>query len=235
MKQNAIIIVKLDSPTSRESEWNSWYNTTHAPARLAVPGFNGVRRFMQLGNTMPQCTSPGEPKYLTVYEIDSPNVVNHEAYINNKNREIALPPDSFEFLTNNTSRLARGIYKQKFPEVKYQIPPTQFLLVESYNVPGNRQQEFNAWIGSEYFPAVLKTPGIINCRSFKLTGEVPPRTINGGSLSEFLAIYDVEDPEALNSEIFKAAGTSPRSQWVNSQITNKTCVVYKRIFCKLPH
>jgi len=77
---------------------------------------------------------------------------------------------------------------------------------------------------------VHTTPGIINGRRFKLSKEIPPITVNGGSLNTYLTIYDVENLGALTSEAFKKAGVSPWSSWVRSWFQRKMCVTYKRVY-----
>lgn len=48
----------------REAEFNEWYDGTHVPELLAVPGFVSARRYRQVGGD-------GEAEYLAVYEIDA--------------------------------------------------------------------------------------------------------------------------------------------------------------------
>lgn len=48
----------------RDGEFNEWYDGTHVPELLAVPGFVSARRFRRVGGD-------GGPEYLAVYEIEA--------------------------------------------------------------------------------------------------------------------------------------------------------------------
>ncbi len=230
-KKNAVIMVKLDPPAQKEAEWNNWYNNKHIPDRLAIPGFNAVRRFVQIEGRPPGFAIAGEPKYLSLYELSDVSVVKGELYTKLREKETSMPPNSFESITLKLPKFARGIYEQiNPPEGGYKPPRTQFLFVVGHEVPRNRHQEFNAWYNTEHVPAVLKVPGIVAGRRFKLTKEVPPMILKGGSLTTYLTVYDVENEGALESEAFMRASVSPWSAWVRSWFQRKMCVTYKRIY-----
>ncbi|KND55627.1 hypothetical protein BPUN_2302 [Candidatus Paraburkholderia kirkii] len=55
-----------------EEEFNAWYDTEHLPERMAVPGFEAARRYV--------CVS-GRPSYLAVYDMESRDVLESEAYL----------------------------------------------------------------------------------------------------------------------------------------------------------
>jgi len=62
---------RMDIPAHMEEEWNAWYNTVYLPDYLTVPGVIRARRFMVV---------EGQPKYLTVYEFERPDVPKSEAW-----------------------------------------------------------------------------------------------------------------------------------------------------------
>jgi hypothetical protein len=61
------ILYAQSAPASpeREAEFNEWYDSTHAPEILALPGFVSCRRF--------KCDNPPEGvlPYVAIYEIES--------------------------------------------------------------------------------------------------------------------------------------------------------------------
>lgn len=48
-----------------EPEWNRWYSERHIPDLLSVPGWLATRRYTAVS---------GAPKYLTIHELESPQV-----------------------------------------------------------------------------------------------------------------------------------------------------------------
>ena len=62
---------RMDIPAAMEEEFNAWYNTVYIPGYLTVPGVMGVRRFVVID---------GQPKYLTVYDFERPDVSEGDAW-----------------------------------------------------------------------------------------------------------------------------------------------------------
>lgn len=56
---------RIDIPAAMEEEFNDWYNSCYIPGYLAVPGVIRARRYLAV---------EGQPKYLTVYEFENPQV-----------------------------------------------------------------------------------------------------------------------------------------------------------------
>jgi hypothetical protein len=51
-----------------ETAFNAWYDTEHVPALARVPGVLSARRF--------RTGSSGGPKYVALYHLASPEVIN---------------------------------------------------------------------------------------------------------------------------------------------------------------
>ena len=62
---------RMDIPELMEEEFNDWYNWVQIPANLAVPGVIRARRFVVID---------GQPKYLTVYELERAEVPDSEGW-----------------------------------------------------------------------------------------------------------------------------------------------------------
>ena len=56
---------RIDVPAAIEEEFNDWYNWVYIPTYLTVPGVIRARRYVAVD---------GQPKYLTVYEFERPDV-----------------------------------------------------------------------------------------------------------------------------------------------------------------
>ena len=68
-------VVQLDIPTEHETEFNRVYDTEHFPMLSKVPGVRSATRYR-----LEQSTVPGMQRYLTIYELDSPEVMKSAAW-----------------------------------------------------------------------------------------------------------------------------------------------------------
>ena len=75
-----LLLVMMDVDQAIEEDFNRWYEEEHLTERMAIPGFLSARRFTAL---------EGEPKYLALYDLESPEVLQSEPY-----RNIAGPAKS---------------------------------------------------------------------------------------------------------------------------------------------
>lgn len=66
-----LLLIMMEVEPEHEEEFNRWYWEEHVPERLAVPGFISARRYQAV---------EGEPKYLALYEVESADVLQSEAY-----------------------------------------------------------------------------------------------------------------------------------------------------------
>lgn len=71
MADKYVYIAAMDVDPSKEADFNDCYDTEHIPALLAVPGVLSAKRYR---------AEDGSPKYLAVYEIEGPDVVQSEAW-----------------------------------------------------------------------------------------------------------------------------------------------------------
>lgn len=232
-KSKALLFVKLDPPTTRVKEFNDWYNNRHIPDRLALPGFLSARRFTLTDFHWEYSIVP-EAKYLALYDLDSVKVLLEKPYQQLREKESRRPPDSFETLIFKLPRFTRAVYEQIYPERgNYAVPDTKFTMVVGHDVPKNRHQEFNAWYNTEHIPALMSVPGFRAVRRFRLDEkQVPPMTDSGGTVSQYLTIWDIESERALGSKEFAKASRSPWSDWVRSWYTRRICALYRQTFPK---
>jgi hypothetical protein len=70
-----LFMVQLDIPAEHEAEFNRVYDTEHFPTLMKVPGVRDGARYR-----LEHSTVPGMHRYLTIYEIDSPEVLKSEAW-----------------------------------------------------------------------------------------------------------------------------------------------------------
>ena len=68
----ALQVGRMIVPAEIEGKYNEYYDTVRTPANLEVPGCIAVRRYHAV---------EGEPKYMTVYEIEHENVPQTQPWI----------------------------------------------------------------------------------------------------------------------------------------------------------
>ncbi len=70
-----IFVVRTDIPADAEDEFNHLYNTVHLPGLCQVDGVLGARRYR-----VETTNADGFPKYVAVYRIASPSVIDSEPW-----------------------------------------------------------------------------------------------------------------------------------------------------------
>ncbi|MDE2005329.1 MAG: hypothetical protein KGI51_02080 [Rhodospirillales bacterium] len=81
-----LFIVSMDVTPDKEALFNEVYDTEHVPYLMQVPGVRGVTRLRTeaarfvLGGETKELTGAGAPKYVAIYEIDSPDVLSSAAW-----------------------------------------------------------------------------------------------------------------------------------------------------------
>ena len=66
-----MLLTSMDIDPADEDDFNRWYEEEHLAERMSVPGFLHARRYTAL---------EGSPKYLALYDLESPEVLNSAAY-----------------------------------------------------------------------------------------------------------------------------------------------------------
>lgn len=66
-----LLTVRLGVAPENDALFNAWYNEDHIPALSSVPGVHYARRFRAV---------EGKPTYLATYEMDSPDVMESDAW-----------------------------------------------------------------------------------------------------------------------------------------------------------
>lgn len=67
-----LYLVMMDVDPDKEAEFNRVYDTEHIPALLRVPGVLSATRY--------RTSTEGAPRYAALYELESPDVPQSEAF-----------------------------------------------------------------------------------------------------------------------------------------------------------
>ncbi len=97
-KEKGLLLVTMDIDPEHEAEFNRWYEEEHLPERKTCPGFISARRFVSV---------EGGPKYLALYDLESVDVLQSEAYL-----RIAGPSERTARLRPLFKNYKRNIYRE---------------------------------------------------------------------------------------------------------------------------
>src|SRR5882724_632477 len=81
-----LFIVSMDVAPEKEALFNEVYDREHIPNLLKVPGVRAVTRLctepgsVNIGGTTKLLDGAGAPRYVAIYEIDSPEVLTSKAW-----------------------------------------------------------------------------------------------------------------------------------------------------------
>lgn len=70
-----IYLVQMDVPAEKEADFNRIYDTQHVPELSKVPGVHRVTRYL-----LESADVDGVAKYAAIYEIDSPDLPQSDAW-----------------------------------------------------------------------------------------------------------------------------------------------------------
>jgi len=110
-----LLLVMMEPEPGYEDELNAWYDEEHIPERLSCPGFVTGRRFRLL-----EGAPEGQPRYLALYELESPDVLSSEEYL------AMVPPSRWWERLLPHVRVTRNVYT----EITKRLPDDFVLHVE---------------------------------------------------------------------------------------------------------
>ena len=178
-----LLMVWTDVPADKEAEFNRWYNEEHLAERLSVPGFLSAARYEAV---------KGGPKHLAVYELDSPAVLESEAY--KRVRENPTPWTKRMSPEVIATTFIRNVYTMIHPTTlspdAAASDPAPALQLGRMDVPREVDAEWNTWYNTIYVPNYEKVPGVIRGRRYRAVTGTP----------QYLTFYEFEHPKVSESQ-----------------------------------
>jgi hypothetical protein len=181
-KGTGLLMVWADVPADKEPEFNRWYNEEHLAERLAIPGFLNGARYEAV---------KGGPKHLAVYELESPAVLETEAY-----KKVATNPTPWTQRVGPqtiATTFIRNVYTMIHPRT---VTPSvagsgmaPALQLGRMDVPAEVDRDFNEWYNTIYVPNYEKVPGVIRGRRYRAVDGKPT----------YLTFYEFEHPRVSES------------------------------------
>jgi hypothetical protein len=149
----AILFSQMEPPAPLTGEFHAWYETDHVPARMALPGFQGARRFRALD---------GEPAYLAVYELDDLDALQTEGYL-----QLKAAPSA---LTDRMLGLVSGFTRFTCEQIADMGSPARgdYLSVVAFAVPDEFTAAFDDWYEGEHVPMLLEADDWLRVRRYRV-------------------------------------------------------------------
>ena len=207
MSSNYLLVVRMDVQHDKEELFNEVYDSEHVPELKKVPGVSNVGRY--------STALRSEPKYLTIYEVDNPNIQESKEW--KKSAEIGRWPKEVRSYTMNRYH-AIYTWVGGNPELKWE---TQYLYLAMMDVEGHKEALFNRLYEIEHIPQLMSVPGLINVARYKTSAERHP---------QYLAVYEIEQPDIPTSRAFW--NEADRGRWISEvrpYTYNKHLILYERI------
>lgn len=204
-----LLFAATDADPNHEEEFNRWYDERHVPQRLALPGVTSARRFQVV---------EGAPKYVALYELDSPKAMQSEAY-----RALSYPPilnDEDRVNLKRFANLHRAVMVQIASAGSATPPPAGEVggvLVVAIEPNAGYEEEFNAWYNEEHIVYGAKVPGVLRVRRFEALEGDP----------HYVALWELRDPDVPKSPAFREAVETPWTHRIRQHYTRKFRGVYR--------
>lgn len=200
MKGATILFSEMSPDIDWEDDFNKWYDKHRIPSRMAVSGFLSAQRYR----------NAERPNYLAVYELESPAVLESEAYL----KVDAQPHATTRWMLNNVQGQSRYLANQISEKGRESDPEalldSPVLYAVFFSVPDERAAEFNEWYDTERIPMLLECPDWLMVRRFEVyEGDPQPWT--------HLALSYLSDMGALDSPELEAARNTEWCQRLSAE------------------
>ncbi len=153
-----LMMVWVDVPVELEDDFNRWYNEEHLAELLSVPGvLNGARYEAVMGG----------PKHLACYELESPAVVDSDAFKNRPITEWGKRVAPRVIGTNFINNAYEMIHPAQMTSAISQSNMAPALQIGRMSISAEFEDEWNGWYSGVYVPNYEKVPGCIRGRRWK--------------------------------------------------------------------
>jgi len=179
-KGTGLFMVWVDVPADKLAEFNGYYNEEHLAELLAVPGVLNAARY--------EAVSSG-PKHLACYELESPAVIETDAFKNRQPTERSLRAGPRGVGTNLISNVYEMIYPTELTDDIANSDMAPALQIGRMSIAPENEAEWNQWYSGVYVPNYQKVPGCIRGRRWKSVLGEP----------KYLTVYEFEHVDVSKS------------------------------------
>ena len=180
-KGTAMMMVMVDIPTDKEDDFNRWYNEEHLAELLSVPGVLSAARY--------EAVSSG-PKHLAFYELESPDVINTDAFKNRPRTEWGQRVSPSLIGTNFMNYVFEMVHPTELTSEIAESGMAPTLQIGRMDIPPEHEDEWNKWYSGIYVPNYEKVPGCIRGRRW--------RVVRGEH--KYAVVYELEHDKVSESD-----------------------------------
>ena len=190
------LLAAFSNPSEDEDDFNAWYDQEHVPLRLATPGFRSARRYKA-------ATDEG-PRYAALYDVDSPDVLQSEAYLKLNRERSAREAEIMARIPFMDRRVLELVIDgaEWTDDAPYQ-------LIVCMTPPPGGEDDFVAWYREEHIRMLLEVPGWKRCRVF--------RQVEGNGPA-FMAVHELETPAVFDHAAYERSISTPWRERIRSSV-----------------
>ena len=182
-KGTALMMVWADIPADKEDDFNAWYNEEHLKELVSVPGILNAARY--------EAVRSG-PKHLACYELESPAVIDTDAFKDRPRTEWGSRVSPSIIGTNFINNIYEMIYPSSLNDNIAGADMAPALQIGRMDISPENEDEWNRWYSGVYVPNYEKVPGCIRGRRWRVVRGQP----------KYAVVYE-----------FEHEGISDTSEW----------------------
>ncbi len=221
-----IYTVRLDLTPEVESEATKWNNTAHIQDLLNA-GISSAVRYRSL---------QGNPKYLHLYEIPSPDTLYTDIYASVKKNDSWGPKISHGFKNHTATIYDQVLALQTLPTPDRAVKEasdswgsirSDYLVTIRMDVGESHDPDFVSWNREEHLPGILDILTAKSARLCRTSGKQHPT--NPSSDPKWLAIYEITSLDFMNDPILSKLNSTDSAKHFHSITSNRQINVLERI------
>ena len=188
-----LLAVLADEAPGQLEEMERWYEDDHLYERSAIEGFLYSRRYISL---------QGEPRSLTLYEIDGPEVLHGEGYAKAWERENAIAARRKEAgnpIPQRMANVVRNEYALISATGRHVGEVGAFIWMVREDLPEAQDADLDRWYAQEHLPLVSAIGTVRGVRRYRATVGTP----------RYLTVYDLATAETIEGEAWRRSFETP--------------------------